>query len=274
MEQQAGVPEAEEPLEPGAASTPAAAAAPAAARQGRRRKSWLIGSSTLACAVGGALAGAFAFSAFSASMPGAPGGSLTTSSGRVPGNTGNLCTSTQNTPTAADTALSCQSFGVSSFAAHLARETRAGSGAQGSALAAERAASSASHRSRSARPGSSRSGARGSLPSTGTVPVLPGATTTKSAMTCDSTPAPPASVAGSVSVSASANGGKVAVKVGKDGLRVCGRVPSAPKLPSATVPSLPSLPAVPGAPVPKKHKHHHSGGVGGIVNGVIGGSGL
>jgi len=245
-----------------------------------RRRSVVIASSTVAFATGGALAGAVAFSAFPPSIPGAGGSSLAASAVQVPGDTGNLCTSTRNTSTAADTALSCESLGLSSFAVHLARSTvsarqglsRLLAGATGSRTRAGMAPAGSATANGSGGAGGGHAGS------------APGGTTARSAATCEAMPAPSAALPGSgsasISVSSSATGGAVSVHAGSGGLTICATAPSTTQLPGApsiAIPSLPSLPRLPGGEGSTTRRHHHRsrlGGLGGLLGGLTGGSGL
>jgi hypothetical protein len=104
------------PDEPSAKEAKGASPAPR-----KNKKAYAIGAGTLAFALGGALAGAAAFSAASggASRPGA-GDRLTTSASQMPSVTGSLCSSYKNTATAADTAIACRDYGMSSYRALVA----------------------------------------------------------------------------------------------------------------------------------------------------------
>lgn len=238
-----------------------------------------MASSTVAFAAGGALAGALAFSAFPPSMPSAAGSRLAASAGQMPGDTGNLCTSTRNTPTAAETALSCESVGLSSFAAHLARSTSSarqllahlathapgGESEAGTARAGSAAVN-----------GSAESGGGGAARG-------PDDSSTTSGATCEAAPAHlvalPGSFSASASVSSSATGGAIAVRTGGHGLAICVTAPSTPKLRGAPATSMPSptLPRLPGARHSTTPHHHHRGGLGalgGLLGGLTGGSGL
>ena len=252
----------------------------AAASPRWRRRAMVLGSSTLAFAVGGALIGAAAFTASQGlgARAGGASDSLTTNSTQMPGVTGSLCGSTRSTATAADTALSCQNYGLSSFdanAAWAARVTNAMLLAfirNGAAGATAGATHGTTTKSGSGLPAGGKPGVPG-------VPGLPG--TSGSKATCGATPPPPSGVptppSGSVSVTITGGGGKVSVKAGSSGVKVCG---TAPKVPTArtTLPSTPAtLPVLPGTTTTKKkhHKKHKSPTIQSVVNNVTGGvSGL
>lgn len=85
----------------------------------RNKKGAGIGATTLALALGGALAGAAVFSAGpgNAAGFGSQPDQLATSASRMPQTIGSLCASTHQTATAADTAIACQSVGIDSYRA-------------------------------------------------------------------------------------------------------------------------------------------------------------
>ncbi len=90
----------------------------------RHRRALAVGASTMAFALGGALAGAAAFTAGagSAARPGSAPERLATAASQLPPVVqGSLCNSFATTATAADTAIACRSFGVASYRAAAAR---------------------------------------------------------------------------------------------------------------------------------------------------------
>ncbi|MHB8436478.1 MAG: hypothetical protein ACYDC0_11460 [Acidimicrobiales bacterium] len=202
----------------------------------------MVGSTTLACAVGGALMGAAAFSAFPGNAPraGVASERLTSGSTVMPSVIGSLCASTRNTATAADTSLSCENYGLSSFTVAMNRAANAtdlaiqaalssfGGSQGGFRLPLDRAAfvrrSSVGSGGISGQPGS-------------TVPG--GGSSSQSQAICETTPMAPSGApslpsSGVVSTTVSAGGATVSVKASSTGATVCG---TAPKAPATTVPA-------------------------------------
>ncbi len=254
---------------------PAEESAPAT---GHRRRGVVVGSTTLACAVGGALLGAAAFSAGPGSVarPGAANDSLTTSSTKMPGVVGSLCSSTRQTATAADTALSCTSFGVSSYTARLAREL------QMQRVLARQTARAAGHPARTVVHSTTTKAP--SAP-TATPPAAPSSPSTSSSgstssSSCHSVSAPSGLPdLGSVSVSASGGGGSVSASGSSTGGKLCATAPKLPKAP--TLPSIPTsttLPSIPGvtgsSSSGSSSTSSSSTGLSGVVNTVTGDTGL
>lgn len=257
--------------------------ATAGAEPHAKRKAMIVGSATLGFALVGALLGAAAFSASSGSSPkaGVSSDRLTTSSTKMPLVTGSLCGSTKNTATAADTHLSCEDYGVSSFVAGISRSDRAlGSDIDPAALLSKEGTGSSSTGSKSTKKGSTGStSVKTSSPSTSALPTTGSA---KSKATCESTPSG-TGLPVSASVSASGDGGSVSVKSGSKGTTVCAKAPSAPSVtvPSVTVPTVtvPSATGSTGTATPAKktkkkhHKKHKSAPVQQVINDVTGGLG-
>jgi hypothetical protein len=194
------------------------------------RKGWIVGSTTLACALGGALAGALAFSSFPGGLGHPANSELSNGTAQVPGDTGSLCSSTHNTPTAADTALSCESYGTRTYSAALARVERR----ELVIIEASRARSLAASEPRRTTSSAAVVPLAASVPAGIGTPSPPSASSPGSSRaTCLSFPAPsgvPSLGSGSISISSSA--GKLSVKVSSKTVTVCGKLPSAPKLPS------------------------------------------
>jgi hypothetical protein len=242
-----------------------------AGKRGHRR-AWLVSSTTLACAVGGALMGAFAFSAYPGSMPGAGGGADRLASGTVqsPGDSGALCTSWRNTATAAATAISCENYGVSSFADRLARAMQmrystAGIGASSLATVTRSRSHAVTGKVAGVLPATSTTPSAPSLPSL----PSPGSTTKSTCISSSSSPSGSPSVPGSTTVTASGSGGKVTVKASSSGISVCGKAPTSPKLPTTSLPSVGSVTGVTQTTT-KKHKKRDSDSLSGTLQGVTG----
>lgn len=194
------------------------------------RKGWVVGSTTLACVLGGALAGALAFSSFPGGLGQPANSDLSSGTAQVPGATGALCSSTHNTPTAADTALSCESYGTRTYSAALARVEQR----ELVIIEASRARSLAARQPRRATSSASAVPPPASVPAGTGTPSLPGRSSSSSSKaTCLSFPAPSGVPSlGSDSISVSSSAGKLSVKVSSRTVTVCGKLPSAPKLPS------------------------------------------
>ncbi len=197
----------------------------------RHRRAIGVGATTVAFALGGALAGAAAFSAGagSASAPGAAPQRLATSSSPLPPAVrGSICGSQENTATAADTAIACRSFGVDSYRAVTAQAFQRARALQ-AAFAPLAAARPKSLRSPSLLARRATSGRSGSAEKASR-PVGSGGTATskpKSSSTCVSTPAGvslpgvpsttltvPLGSAGGVSVSTGSSGAKICLATG------------------------------------------------------------
>ncbi len=262
---------AETPDQDGARRPPEGSARPAeTATAGRRnRKAWVVGSSTLACAVGGALLGAFAFSAYPGALSGPGGSSDSLASGTLqsPGNTGALCTSWRNTATAADTAISCENYGLSSFGDRLAR-------AMQMRYRSERVGSRGSRSTAASHSHSSVGKLVNAATSDKKTPAasLPSMTspTSKTKSTCVSAPTSGTSSGSGVTASVSGGGGSVTVKAGSAGLSVCGRTPTSAKLP-ASLPTTSTLPSVPGVTTTQKKALSGLSGTVDEVTGTLGG---